>query len=248
MTTTVAVLGGTGRLGSRLAPALDGLGLRRVHIDARDPDRVAERIAGLSPDVVVHLADPGPESSEEPRRATELARALAASSSRIVFASSAAVYGDAGARPYTERDPVVPHSAYARRKIEAERVLPADRTLALRIFNVYGPGMTSSLVTRLGQDGANVPLHGWDDYVRDYVHVDDVVQVLAWAVRADVVGVVNAATGVPTSTAELLDVAAVRARIVRTEPGRRSYSVGDPELARSLGAPRLRPLREALGG
>ena len=114
-------------------------------------------------DAVVHLAEP---FSAYPQHASELFRVGAASTnelleyarrtgaSRFVYASTGAVYGY-GPRPFTEDDPVVPHTFYALTNIASERLVEAyagdlDTAASLRLFFAYGPGSRAArLVARL---------------------------------------------------------------------------------------------------
>lgn len=203
-------------------------GLRTVVADLAHPDAIARVIASERPRVVVHLAgmtggacesDPATASAVNVESTRAIAEALATLDGprRLVFASSAAVYGVGYEGPIPETAPPRGTSVYARTKIDAEAALlelsaPGGvETVALRIFNVYGPGFESSLVNRLIRASADAPvsLSGGAGVVRDYVHVADVVRAIEAGVAATVPDgflAVNVGTGVGTSAQELVDL------------------------------------------
>ena len=109
---------------------------------------------------------------------------------RVVFASSAAVYGDAAELPVSERIPVRPLSPYGLDKLYAEQLgalhhaLYGQETVPLRYFNVFGPRQDSSsqysgvitlFVARLLR-GEPVTIYGDGSQSRDFVYVADVVE------------------------------------------------------------------------
>ena len=109
---------------------------------------------------------------------------------RVVFASSAAVYGDAPALPVSERGPVRPLSPYGLDKLYTEQLgalyhaLYGLETVPLRYFNVFGPrqdpssaysGVVTIFVTRLLR-GEPVTIYGDGTQSRDFVYVADVVE------------------------------------------------------------------------
>jgi nucleoside-diphosphate-sugar epimerase len=108
---------------------------------------------------------------------------------RVVFASSAAVYGDAAELPVSERIPVRPLSPYGLDKRYTEQLgalhhaLYGLKTVPLRYFNVFGPrqdssshysGVISIFVARLLK-GEPVTIYGDGSQSRDFVYVADVV-------------------------------------------------------------------------
>lgn len=139
---------------------------------------------------------------------------------RIIFASSAAVYGPREGSPKTEMDPVEPLTAYAIDKYATERFVLAYANLynmnavAVRFFNVYGPrqnpaspysGVLSIIINSLRQ-GSSFTLFGDGEQTRDFVYVKDVVQALKIVEQNDdAVGrVFNVATGVSRTLMETI--------------------------------------------
>lgn len=100
----------------------------------------------------------------------------------VVFASSAAVYGNS-VESVTEFSALVPLSPYAENKRDAE-VLLADSgipAVALRFFNVYGPKQSkeyAGVVTAFihnALSGSDLVIYGDGSQVRDFVFIDDIV-------------------------------------------------------------------------
>jgi UDP-glucose 4-epimerase len=181
-----------------LAFAKPGAPLEIIEGDIRAARAVAEAVAGM--DVVFHEAAlvSVPRSVEDPEISCDInahgtARvfdaARRAGVRRIVFASSAAVYGDTATLPVSEREPVRPLSPYGLDKLYAEQLAAIHHALygleavPLRYFNVFGPrqdpssaysGVISIFVTRL-LEAAPITIHGDGEQTRDFVYVADVV-------------------------------------------------------------------------
>lgn len=223
-------------------------------VDVGDPVAFREAIRAARPDRVVHLAGvkggyQSVPSDHTARINVGSARTLVAAGEelgvrRIVFASSAAVYGDHLTGPVDEMAYLSPTSDYARDKIAAEVELSQAttvETVCLRIFNVYGPGLVDSLVSRLVDSTIDHPveLRGLDEFVRDYVHVDDVVDALLSAVTADGLGehsTFNIASGTSTSNRQL---------ITALGPEKVHYFVSSPRS--SFSGARIDAARDQLG-
>jgi len=127
----------------------------------------------------------------------ELIRKYQKDLKRLVFSSSAAVYGDEPTLPKKEESIIRPLTPYAIDKFAAEQYvldynhLYGINTSAVRFFNVYGPnqnpespysGVISILVDRYkrmqrGEEGA-FTLFGDGSQSRDFVFIEDVIQAL----------------------------------------------------------------------
>ncbi len=160
-------------------------------------DGLDELFAGAH--VVFHLAANAsvPRSAEHPEldfetnvigshRIIESARRTNAG--RIVFTSSAAVYGDPVREPMDESHPFAPKSPYGGSKLAAEHLLEANARCfgfdqrRLRLFNTYGPRQRKyvmfDLLEKLRRDPANLVLLGSGEQVRDYSYVSDTVDAI----------------------------------------------------------------------
>jgi UDP-glucose 4-epimerase len=187
----------------------------------------------------------------------------------VVYASSAAVYGDQAVLPITEDAPKRPLSAYGADKLGCEQqALVAGHvhgipTLGLRFFNVFGPrqdprspysGVISIFCDRLSR-GEPVTVFGDGAQTRDFVYVADVVAALLAGMQAASVEapVLNVCTGRATSVVELARTIAAACGVaadIRHAPPRAGeirHSLGDPAQARALlGLGEPEGLREGL--
>lgn len=223
MTVRVLVTGADGRVASRLPHADDVRWIRtsRAQLDVADPEAWREVLGTARPDVVVQLAGVTARAHRELIQRVNvdaigvLAEEAARAGAAVVLASSAAVYGDGHRAPVDESTPLDGVGPYAESKIAAERLLSAAvargdlrAATALRIFNVFGPGMHDSLVNRLRTAAAGPPVsvRGPHGFVRDYVHVDDVGDAIVNAARSPRAGwrAINVGRGVPVDNHELV--------------------------------------------
>jgi UDP-glucose 4-epimerase len=173
----------------------------------------------------------------------------------VVYASSAAVYGDCELLPIPEQADKRPLSAYGADKYACElhaRVATGQHglpTTGLRFFNVYGPrqdpaspysGVISIFCDRLRR-GEPLSIFGDGRQTRDFIFVRDVVTALLHAMdRPDGhAGVFNCCTGIATSIrdlAELLGELCGRCpelRFAELRAGEIRHSLGSPTSARS---------------
>ena len=223
---------------------------RLAYLELSDAQALRECVRELRPEVIVHLGGiiPSRGASESSRlRAVnvEATRILleAATSARMVFASTAAVYGDQHDAPVAEGHVGVPAPGYASSKRDAELALEelvAGRedlsAVVLRIFNVYGHGFDESLVNRLRAANSRHPvlLRGWSNFVRDYVHVADLVKIIGRAI--DIPGryeIFNVGSGIERSNAQLVRELSVPLGSIEVTSDMSSYSVADVSKLRS---------------
>jgi UDP-glucose 4-epimerase len=147
---------------------------------------------------------------------------------RVVLASSATVYGDQPVQPVSEE--MAPHPAvpYAVSKLAAEQYLFAIghqsgfETVALRIFNAYGPGQPippahAPVVPQFAQQilgRGSVLVNGDGTQTRDFVYVDDAVEALIAAATAPNASgqTINVGSGEETSINDLIAQIAAIAR------------------------------------
>lgn len=187
----------------------------------------------------------------------------------VVYASSAAVYGDPASLPVDEAAQPRPLSAYGADKLGCELHARAGgevhglHTAGLRFFNVFGPrqdprspysGVVSIFCSRLARREP-LDIHGDGGQTRDFVHVADVVAALTAALeRAGPDGpVLNVCTGRATSVRELAALLGLAWGVVpevRHGPPRAGeirHSVGSrARLAARLGLRATMPLQDGL--
>lgn len=187
----------------------------------------------------------------------------------VVYASSAAVYGDAQSPPIVEATERRPLSAYGADKCSCElhaRVASCVHgipTAGLRVFNAYGPrqdphspysGVVSVFCEHIRRNTA-IDIFGDGQQTRDFVFVADVVAALLAAMRlrpADA-PVFNVCTGISTSVLRLAQTIAdlsgtcLTARHKPPRAGEIRHSTGSPVQSRAiLSLPEPLPLRSGL--
>jgi nucleoside-diphosphate-sugar epimerase len=252
----VLVTGAQGFIGRALVAFAEAAGARVVGIDrgeadvcnAQDLERVLTRV---KPEVVLHAAGLV-DWRQDPRlvpsmlavhvlgTANLLEAARRAGAARVVCFGSAGEYG-AAPSPVSEDGPTEPLDPYSTSKYAATALALlyhrsfALQTTVVRPFNVYGPGEPDG---RLFPSLFRQALQGGGDFdctegtqIRDFVHIDDVVEG-AWraalAVSAGGV-VVNLGTGRGTSVRNAIECAVgVSGGIVRPRFGALPYRKGEP--------------------
>jgi UDP-glucose 4-epimerase len=236
----ILITGGSGFIGSHIVEHYQGIaeeirvldnlrtgyrrnlnGLRHVFIEASvtDRDAVAKAVEGV--DYIFHLAAlvSVPESMAKPGECVDinvhgLLNVLEASAAtgvkKLVFASSAAIYGDNPTVPKLESMLPEPKSPYAITKLDGEYYLDLFNrergleTAAVRFFNVFGPrqdpkGAYAAAVPifiEKALKGEDITVHGDGEQTRDFIYVKDIVGALSFAVETPgVTGVFNAGYG-----------------------------------------------------
>jgi UDP-glucose 4-epimerase len=140
---------------------------------------------------------------------------------KLVWSSSASVYGDAVELPMTENHPFKNKNFYGASKIAGEAMATAfnDRyglpVIGLRYMNVYGPhqdqtsAYTGVIPIVLNKIGANEPpvINGDGSQVYDFIYVEDVARCNVAALKSEIkFGMYNVCTEVQTSVRELCNL------------------------------------------
>ena len=259
-----AVTGGAGFIGDHLARSLladkhevvgidsdleyaniiPGPGYKTEICDIRDFSRIYPMLSGV--DTVFHLAAfvSAPVSLKAPKKCFEInvlgtyhliEAAVKAGVRRIVFASSAAVYGN-GNVPNVVGFEGVMSSPYAVSKFLGEQLLRSRKdieSVCLRLFNVYGPhqdeksayaAVIPKTLSRISRFGLPPIVYGDGEQTRDIIYVENVVNAL---VKARAVKVpdkpLNIGTGSPVSVNTLVSLLCEIAEFEgnpKKEPGR----------------------------
>lgn len=202
-----------------------------VRGDIRDPDSLRRAMTGVH--LVFHLAAQSSvgHSVEDPLTTHEvnatgtllvLLAAREAQARRVIYASSAAVYGPPSSLPLHEDMPTNPQSPYAAAKLTGEVYCRAFSglyglsTASLRFFNVYGPrqdpdspyaSVVPAFVACL-LSGRTATLYGSGEQTRDFVSVASVVSACLQASdRTGIDGeVFNIGGGEPTTLRALIRI------------------------------------------
>lgn len=192
-----------------------------------DRDLMREAVKGV--DFVFHLAAMASvqESMQKPNECAEintrgtaivLEEAAQAGVKKLIFSSSAAIYGDNPALPQIESLPAEPKSPYATSKYECEQYCRSftDQgrlaTVCLRYFNVFGPYQdprseyAAVVPAFIEKATRNEPITIFGDgrQTRDFIYVKDVVAANAFfALQSVATGIFNVGCGKQISIADL---------------------------------------------
>jgi UDP-glucose 4-epimerase len=214
-------------LRSGLKSNLAGLKCELIIGSILDRDLVTEATRGV--DFVFHLAAmvSVQESVQKPNECTEinvggtaivLEEAARARVKKLIFSSSAAIYGDSPIIPKVESMRAAPESPYAAAKDEAERQCRSftDQgrlsTVCLRYFNVFGPYQSpaseysAAVPAFIAKAFRNQPITIFGDgrQTRDFVYVKDVVAANAFfALKSEAIDVFNVGCGKKITIADL---------------------------------------------
>jgi len=220
--TTVMVTGSNGFLGRHLVRRFLADGWRVIGVDrsasSRDApggldrpfvirlpsEELVAAVQSIRPELVIHAAGPSsvPTSVADPAgdftnsvpvllNVLEAARAHAPAC-RIVFLSSAAVYGNPASLPVDEASTTAPISPYGHHKLMCESLLRefhelyGMRSCAVRIFSAYGEGLRRQVLWEICRQALTQPvvkLMGTGAESRDFVHADDVARGIAAVVE-----------------------------------------------------------------
>ena len=251
----VVVTGASGFLGGVILKGFADAGLDCLGVSRKKVPGLAQ-VASYSDapvgDVLIHLAEVNDRamanrlgSAYERDAATTLRALLGKGYGRVIYASSAVLYGDAACASHTEADPVSADDTYTRVKLASEQAVLSAEGSVLRLANLYGRGMSpgnvfSHILQQLDRDG---PVSLQDTApVRDFLWIDDAVDAIRRVAAMPDNGIFNVGSGVGTSILVLakaaLDVAGQSERqiVSQQRAGRPSCIVLDTtETTKRLG-------------
>ena len=194
--------------------------LRRAEERAGPPVAVFHAVGSGS--VAQAEADPSADKQNTLRTTESLLEELThtAPRARLIYPSSAAVYGIVAAGPTGEDTPTKPVSVYGANKLAAEALCREfakgsgrHSVVIVRFFSVYGPPQRKLLLWEVGQrllaGERDIGLGGTGDETRDFLHVTDAAGIVATlAAAADPPSLLNAGSGRATSVRTLVETLA----------------------------------------
>lgn len=173
-------------------------GSRTVSASQKNPDVEKNKSVGSCKEVLEYIKNYNPKA-------------------KMIFSSSASVYGDDYSGPILERDKVNPISIYGSHKLEAENLCKYyNEQYGLnieipRIFSVYGNGLRKQLLwdfsNRILNAEKKLDCFGTGDELRDFVHISDLVRFFEiLMLQNEKFGIYNCASGVSTSVKEIMQL------------------------------------------
>lgn len=197
-------------------------GLNFIQGDIRD--QVALEEVTKNSEVIFHLAAQTsvPFSMDNPKEDCQInvvgtvnvLEAARKTGARVVFASSAAVYGNPEKRPTPETYRTYPVAFYGLTKLIGENYCRFYQenygleVVVFRIFNVYGPdchGAIYDFLNKLRKNPHKLEVLGTGKQSRDFIYISDMVDALIKAATSPLASgeIFNVGTGTTTSVAEL---------------------------------------------
>lgn len=213
----IIITGGSGFIGREIAEKLAEK-YEIIFFDRRHGKDVTKKedFEGLTADYVIHLAAVIKGENSEEILSTNAVGTLNVlefckkTGAKLVFASSAAVYGNAKS-PIKEDCKLAPISAYGKSKAACESLCEhyhkmfGTSVTILRFFNVYGPGqgtgmLIPDIIEGLKKDVVSLVN---PNPKRDYVHVRDVAEAIERSMKLSGLNIINIGTGKSHSGADV---------------------------------------------
>jgi UDP-glucose 4-epimerase len=237
--------------------------IRVIEGDIQNSETVGRAVKGV--DVIFHLAanvgnlrslsDPAFDSRVNVIGTINILEAARKRGiQKVVYSSSAAIFGEPKSLPIDENHPTFPDSPYGVSKLSGEKhclcyaKLYNMHIVCLRYFNVYGRnqrydayGNVIPIFTDRLLKGEPLIIYGDGEQIRDFVNVRDVVETnLLAAESKGLSGVFNIGCGVPITInklAEVIQKAAgkrVKIKYASARKGEVKYSLADIAKAKKL--------------
>lgn len=236
----ILVTGGAGFIGSHIVKQLleeghevvvydkEGRADKTIKGDVKDTELLVKSLAGV--DAVIHMASfiSVEESVENPLKYMEnnvlgtaslLLAMREAGVKKIVFSSSATVYGEPESLPILEDAPLSAANPYAASKIAMEAMCESFsktdgfNVTILRYFNPYGPGENHNPETHAipnfimaGIEKKPVPLYWKGEQTRDFIFVEDLASAHIAVLNLDGYNVFNVGTETGTKIMDVINI------------------------------------------
>ena len=241
----VVVTGATGFLGKHIVaklrdsqePDLEVVGVSRQKVDGLV--HVSNYKETPSGDILIHLAEENSRAGANLGGVNEFVRSLQIiqdlskrSFSRIIYSSSAVLYGDKSTHAHKTSDAIEVNDDYSKLKSSGEQAIVASgHGISLRLSNIYGQGMNPnnvvSTILRQAEIGEDVTVETLEP-IRDFLWAEDAATaILRIALNdsfAKLPRILNIGTGVGSSIREIAEIASRTSGWVKLNISARSIS------------------------
>lgn len=217
----IVVTGATGFLAGHIITRLSKLDLNVTPVSRSKSEfsnavQVKNYLDTPSGDVLIHLAENSNRAevnrcdcTVENVASNLLEQLLKKNYKKVLYISSAAVYGDGKLEPYKPDAPVRSVDVYSSLKLACESLVLKNSGIVARLSNLYGPGMSNDnvLSTILRQIPCDDQLTIWSDKpVRDFLWVEDAAEVLIKMALSSKKGLYNVGSGLAVSIGDLVKI------------------------------------------
>lgn len=198
------------------------------NIDVRNAEKISSCFKSFSPNYVFHLAAIMSKSIQCSKEIEEvnllgtinvLDASINSKIKKIIFSSSAAVYGEPMDLPLKENHKVMPKNSYGISKAGAENYIELySKTFGLnytilRYSNVYGPGQRSdneggviSIFCRKISNLKRIEIYGDGNQTRDFVYIEDLMKANLYSMTSKNNFISNVSSGKETKIIELANM------------------------------------------
>lgn len=168
----------------------------------------------------IHLSEPSLRSSYNEKLCLELINNIEVLSknlnSKMIYFSSASVYGDKSLAPNDENSQTIPYDIYSELKLNNERIVLGNGGMVIRLSNVLGDGMHKKNIfgdikKQIDNKTENLIIQNKCS-IRDYIYIDDVCDFIETVVCANQLknSVYNLGSGYGTSVEEIINLMSIK--------------------------------------
>lgn len=235
----ILITGSSGFIGSRCVDYFSKIGFDVFGIDIFE-SKMSNFIKGvINPeniqsfnqefDVIIHLAGSSTVGAARENPTEEFQKTVNSTceileyirkcnpQAKLIYSSSAAVYGDSYNERISEKFKLNPISIYGQHKVEAEKLCEKYhkeynlKINIIRFFSIYGEGLKKQLLWDLSNkikkgDTANIKCFGTGKEKRDFLHVQDAIELINLLIeKGSDFEIINGATGLSTEVECILN-------------------------------------------
>lgn len=213
----VIITGASGFLGGALLSKLKKQGVNAVGLSRRNVPGLVQLDSYMDApcgDVLVYLSEECDRRAANQLGCNYKALTLRALDSllqkgykKVIYSSSAVIYGDKNSQPCKVNDSIAPSDIYSELKYESEHKILKNGGIVARFTNLYGPGMAkTNVLSEIFRQLIHSDVIALRDLnpVRDFLWIDDAVNALMRMIFSSETGIFNVGSGVGTSIEGLI--------------------------------------------